>query len=416
MAGTRPPRWAGHLSYDAALQFAARPYVAVSPCCPVEELSKPISLVFRHRVIFTREVFAPENDTLPAVLDGRVLVVVDAGVVAQDATLLPRIEAFFHAHHATLSLAASPLVLPGGEACKNDWSLVETLWRAMNDTGLDRHSTILALGGGAFLDLAGFAAATAHRGIRFVRLPSTTLSQGDGGVGVKNGVNFFGKKNWVGTFAVPWAVVNDAALLDALPVREKRAGLIEGVKVALLRDRAFFEALEARADALARLEPAAVEFLVRRGAELHLEHIATGGDPFELGSARPLDFGHWVAHKLEPVSGYRLRHGEAVAIGMAVDLIYARLSDQLAAADCERILSLIEAIGFRTWDETLGQRDADGRPVVWRGLEEFREHLGGALTITLVTGLGSRVEVHDIDHTLVLAALAELRERAAARP
>lgn len=380
------------------------------------ELLKPISLSYAHRVIFTREVFAPANETLLGVLEGRVLVVVDAGVAERDLSLLPRIEAFFAAQQDTLALAAPPLVLPGGEACKNDWRLVERLWQAVNDSGLDRHSTILALGGGAFLDLVGFAAATAHRGIRLVRLPSTTLSQGDGGVGVKNGVNFFGKKNWVGTFAVPWAVVNDAALLELLPPREKRAGLIEGVKVALLRDRAFFEALEARAAALERLESEAVEFLVRRGAELHLEHIALGGDPFELGSARPLDFGHWVAHKLEPISNYRLRHGEAVAIGMAVDLIYARRCGRLAAADCERILALIEAIGFQLWDATLDATDADGQPAVLRGLEEFREHLGGALTITLVTGLGQRVEVHEIDPALVLEAREELRERAAARP
>lgn len=380
------------------------------------ELSKPISLTYAHRVIFTRDVFAPDNSTLLSVLHGRVLVTVDAGVAERDAALVGRIEAFFQAHQDTVALAAPPMVLPGGEACKNDWRWVERLWQAINEAGLDRHSTILALGGGAFLDLVGFAAATAHRGIRLVRLPSTTLSQGDGGVGVKNGVNYFGKKNWVGTFAVPWAVVNDAALLETLPAREKRAGLIEGVKVALLRDRAFFEAIEGRAAALERLEAEAVEFVVRRSAELHLEHIALGGDPFELGSARPLDFGHWVAHKLEPVSGYRLRHGEAVAIGMAVDLIYARRCGRLAAADCERILTLIEAIGFRLWDEALDAVDERGEPLVLRGLEEFREHLGGALTITLVTGLGQRVEVHEIDAALVLEAREELRERAAARP
>ena len=177
-------------------------------------------------------------------------------------------------------------------------------------------------------------------------MPTTTLSQGDGGVGVKNGVNYFAKEK-LGRH-VRRAVGGGERLCPArrLPAREKRAGLIEGVKVALLRDAEFFNAIEAQADALAALAPDAVEMVVRRSAELHLEHIATGGDPFELGSARPLDFGHWVAHKIEPASGYRIHHGEAVAVGMAVDLVYARRLGLLAAADCDRILRLIARIGF----------------------------------------------------------------------
>ena len=378
----------------------------------VDVLAKPITLTYQHRVLFTRQAFAPENHTLLEVLSGKVLVFVDAGVVAGCPSIAGAVATWMAAHGDRVTLVGGAVtVLPGGEACKNDWSLVETLWAEINRVGLDRHSTVLAIGGGAFLDLVGFAAATAHRGIRLVRLPTTTLSQGDGGVGVKNGVNYFAKKNWVGTFAVPWAVVNDFALLDGLPAREKRAGLIEGVKVALLRDPEFFAAMEARADALAALDPAAVELVVRRSAELHLDHIATGGDPFELGSARPLDFGHWVAHKIEPSSGYRIHHGEAVAIGMAVDLVYARRIGLLAAGDCERILRLIERIGFALHDDELDRVDAQGERVVLRGLEEFREHLGGELTITLVTGIGRRIEVHEMSADVVREAMDELSPR-----
>ncbi len=376
----------------------------------MDVLSKPISLVFQHRVVFTRRAFAPENRRLLDVLAGRVLVLLDAGVAAGAPEIVDDVKAWMAEHGAQVSLVGGDVVVvPGGEACKNDWSLVEGLWKEINRVGLDRHSTVLAIGGGAFLDLAGFAAATAHRGVRLVRMPTTTLSQGDGGVGVKNGVNYFSKKNWVGTFAVPWAVVNDFALLDRLPTREKRAGLIEGVKVALLRDAEFFEAIDARAGALAALDPASVEFVVRRSAELHMEHIATCGDPFELGSARPLDFGHWVAHKIEPSSGYRVHHGEAVAIGMAVDLVYARRMRLLAAADCERILRLIARVGFAVHDAELDRVDDRGERVVLRGLEEFREHLGGELTITLVTGIGRRVEVHTMDAEVVREAMDELR-------
>jgi 3-dehydroquinate synthase len=172
------------------------------------------------------------------------------------------------------------------------------------------------------------------------------LSQGDGGVGVKNGINYFHKKNWLGAFDVPHAVVNDLAFLAGLPPRERRCGLIEAVKVALIRDAAFFEFIVARADALARFEPEAFEAVIRESARQHLEHIATAGDPFERGSARPLDFGHWAAHKLEQLSEFRVSHGEAVAVGMAIDLIYARRVGLLPEPIAERILRLLQQLGF----------------------------------------------------------------------
>ena len=245
---------------------------------------------------------------------------------------------------------------------------------------------MFVIGGGAVLDLVCFAAATAHRGIRHVRFPTTTLSQGDGGVGVKNGVNYFGKKNWIGTFAVPYAIVNDFAFLDTLPAREKRCGLIEAIKVALIRDADFFLWLEKHVDDLAALKPSVVEQAVQRSAELHVEHIATNGDPFEQGSARPLDFGHWAAHKLEQASDFKVAHGEAVAIGMAVDLLYSVKAGILDAATAERVTALIERVGFKTFAPELLARDARGELTILAGLEEFREHLGGELTVTLVPG------------------------------
>src|SRR5207249_4231810 len=145
-----------------------------------------------------------------------------------------------------------------------------------------------------------------------------------------------GKKNFIGTFAPPWAVINDFQLLSSLSERDKRAGYVEAVKVALIRDKDFFEALEQDVDALRNFEPEAMQRLIYRCAELHLEHIATSGDPFEFGSARPLDFGHWAAHKLEQLSDYRIRHGEAVAIGIALDTIYSRQIGLLDAASAER--------------------------------------------------------------------------------
>ncbi len=382
-------------------------------------IEKEIKLNFAHRVYFTRGAFDAGNETLRGLLqEGRgadkeqdVLVFIDAGLEDKEKGLARRICAYFEEAPEGLRLADAPIVLPGGEACKNDWELVCEIWKKIHDHRLCRHSYVLAIGGGAFLDLVGFAAATAHRGIRLLRLPTTTLSQADGGVGVKNGVNYFGKKNWVGSFTVPFAVVNDLDLLRTLSEREKRAGLIEGIKVSLIRDREFFDYIESHAEELARLEEEVLEEVVRRSCALHVEHIATSGDPFELGSARPLDFGHWVAHKLEQISGFEIGHGEAVAIGMAVDLIYSARTGLLDPKTAARILALMERIGFALTSGYLSEKDESGKLAVLKGLEEFREHLGGELTITLVPEIGRKIEVHEMEEEKILEALEELRDR-----
>ena len=380
-------------------------------------IERNIQIQFQHRVLFTSGAFCVENTTLRDVLKepgrvARAMVAIDCGVVAGDPGLVDRVRAYFASHSGDLELVGDPIVVDGGEACKNDWQQVPALWGEINERELDRHSYVIAIGGGAFLDLLGFVSSTAHRGIRHVRMPTTTLSQGDGGVGVKNGVNYFGKKNWVGTFTVPHAVVNDLSFLKSLPEKERRAGVIEAIKVALIRDRAFFDEIESAAADLAALEEAGLEMVIRRSAALHVEHIATGGDPFELGSARPLDFGHWAAHKLEQISNFAIGHGEAVAIGIAIDLLYAVEAQLLDAEECARILDLIERVGFTLYSEQLMARAADGRLALLRGLEEFREHLGGELTITLVTNPGESVEVHEMDEAKVVVALGRLQERA----
>jgi 3-dehydroquinate synthase len=380
---------------------------------------KTIRLEYAHRILFTRHVFVPGNQTISDLLlldqpvkVPRVLVFVDDHVASTNPNLLSEIHAYVRAHAEVLELAAEPVVLPGGEACKNNFVYVQQCWEAINNACLDRHSYVFVIGGGATLDLVCFAASTAHRGIRHVRFPTTTLSQGDGGVGVKNGVNFFGKKNWIGSFAVPFAVVNDFSLLETLPERERRNGIIEAIKVALIRDRAFFEEMESEGDALAQLDQPILERVVQRSAELHVEHIAMGGDPFELGSARPLDFGHWAAHKLEQITGFQVSHGEAVAIGMSVDLMYSAKKGILDPKTCERVLALIERVGFESFHPQLLTPGKSGDAIILEGLEEFREHLGGELTVTLVPKIGQKIEVHEMDRELILAAMHDLRKRA----
>lgn len=383
-------------------------------------IQRAIPIQFQHRVAFTHGAFDAKNHTLrdlvadACALDGnsKVLVLLDSGVAETNPALAAQITRYFSAHADTLTLVTDPVILQGGEPCKNNWSLVEKIWQAIEFFKICRHSYVIAIGGGAFLDLAGFGAATAHRGIRLIRMPTTTLSQGDGGVGVKNGVNYFGKKNWIGTFSVPFAIVNDLDFLASLPPRACRDGIIEAIKVSLIRDRSFYDYLLANGAALGRLEKRPLEMTIRRSAENHVEHIATSGDPFEYGSARPLDFGHWVAHKLEQISQFRVSHGEAVAVGMAVDLLYSVHIGLLDRATAEEILDLIETVGFSLWSNEL-DREERGRPVILAGLEEFREHLGGRLTITLIPAIGEKLEVHEMDEAAILRALGELRARAA---
>lgn len=375
------------------------------PAVPVDAA---FAVDYAHRLRFTRDALDPDNPVLAEVLrcgdetGGRLAAFIDDGVARAWPGLEERVAAYLDANVTWLTLAAGEVVA-GGEACKNDWSVYRTVARTINDAHVCRQSFVVAIGGGAVLDAVGFAAATAHRGVRLVRLPTTTLAQADSGVGVKNGINAFGKKNFLGTFAVPWAVVNDERFLTTLSDRDWRCGLSEAVKVALLKDPRLLDLLESCAPRLRDRDQAAAAPILRRAAELHLQHIVTTGDPFELGGARPLDFGHWSAHKLEQMTGFRIRHGEAVATGLAIDVVYSAMTGRLPGSDAQRVLAILENLGFRLHDEALNT------PELFDGLEEFREHLGGRMSITLLEGIGQPCQVHEIDLDRMSDAVAHLR-------
>jgi 3-dehydroquinate synthase len=302
--------------------------------------------------------------------------------------------------------------LAGGEEAKRDAQVYQDAMAAIERHHIDRHSYVVVIGGGAFLDVIGFAAATGHRGVRLVRFPTTTLSQDDSGVGVKNGINAFGKKNFIGAFAVPYAVVNDFRFLHTQPELTRRAGLIEAVKVALVRDGEFFGWMEENVEGLRSLDETTLEEAVQRSAIHHARHIAQGGDPFELGSSRPLDYGHWAAHKLEQLTDFELSHGEAVSVGVALDTLYAAKFGLLDPDDAERVLKVIEGLELPVWHEALELRDSKGRRRVFNGLEEFREHLGGELTVLLLKEPGVGMDVHEIDEAVWDDCAEELKRRA----
>lgn len=371
-----------------------------------------IPVTFKHRIVFTRDAFSSENPALADVLaesgGRRAMVFLEETVALMWPGLVDAIQAYF----AGLELDyLGTSVFPGGEPAKADDHLVREVWAAIDAAHLDRHSYVLVIGGGAFLDAVGYAAATAHRGVRLVRFPTTTLSQDDSGVGVKCAINAFGKKNWVGAFAVPYAVINDFNFLHTQDEETRRAGLIEAVKVALVKDRGLFEWMEANLEALAALEPAALEVCVERSALLHAQHIATGGDPFEAGSSRPLDFGHWAAHKLEAMTSYQLFHAPAVAIGLALDTLYSARAGMMEFSIVERIFRVLEGLQLAIYHPALDWLDDHGKRRVIGGLDEFREHLGGELTVLLLKDVGHGVDVHQFDESLLGQCIDELRTR-----
>jgi 3-dehydroquinate synthase len=390
-----------------------------TPSQRVEDVRlQSFSVTYEYPVVFTRHAFALGNRSLVDVLSRRgprkhhrCLIFVDQGVLTTLPDLGSQIENYAAAHAGSMELVAPLVPIAGGEICKNDPTTIPGLLKLLSQHAIDRHSFTIAIGGGAVLDAVGYASGIFHRGVRHIRFPTTVLAQDDSGVGVKNAVNLFGLKNLIGTFAPPWAIINDGSFIDVLPPREKRAGMAEAVKVALIRDGKLFNWLEAHADELARFSMPHLDHLIKASAELHMRQIRLGGDPFEMGSARPLDFGHWSAHKLEQLTSNEVNHGEAVAIGVALDTRYSVLSGRLASGEDDRVADLLERLGFVLWHDKLRQCDSRERPLVLKGLADFQEHLGGELTVTLLAGIGRGVEVHEMDEKIIGQSIDWLEQR-----
>lgn len=384
----------------------------------IQSLQQTVQVNFSYGIHFTRGLFDKSNSLLSEVVGATnntaksILVALDKGLLEQNPLLLAQISNYADHYADRLNLVAEPIIIPGGEAAKNNPALIENIHRVTEQVGLCRHSYILAIGGGAVVDMVGYAAATAHRGVRLIRIPTTVLGQNDSGVGVKNGINAFGKKNFLGTFAPPYAVLNDFDFLTTLSDRDWRSGIAEAVKVALIKDRDFFEFISDNANNLAQRDAAAIEKVIYHCCQLHLEHIANYGDPFEMGSSRPLDFGHWAAHKLEHLTNYRLRHGEAVAIGMALDCTYSYLTGLLSKAEWEQIITTLKQLGFELYDHELARNLAETEleDTIFSGLVEFREHLGGELAIMLLKKIGTGLEVNQVNIDIYRKAVLMLQE------
>ncbi len=363
------------------------------------------------RLRFTRNCFEEDWDQVLPLLatdtnKARVQFWVDRGVVEANPELKENLERRLLGSQDRLELTSPIHYLEGGEQIKNSAEQIETIFQAIDQDGLDRRSYLCVVGGGALLDAVGYAAGIAHRGIRLIRFPTTTLAQGDSGVGVKNAINAFGKKNWKGTFAVPWGVVNDQSLIAKLPQRDFVAGFSESVKVSLLKSPAAFRFLCDHAKDIANRNWDSVMAAIRSSVLMHLHHITHGGDPFEMQEARPLDYGHWSAHKLEHLTAFRLRHGEAVAIGVAIDTVYSHLVHGLERSDMLATLKVLTDLELPIFDPEVGTE------AIFDGLEEFRQHLGGRLTVTMLRSVGNGINVHEIDRAAMEESIRIVREYA----
>ena len=380
----------------------------------MQTIKQSFKVEYNYSIFFTNNLFDTANNQLSEFFNSyaeqgfqrKVLIVIDGGFLSHHPDLQDTIKNYFAEQVKHIQLAKDIIVVPGGEASKNDPDLFEKLAQAVDIYGIDRHSFIVGIGGGAVLDLVGYAAGVSHRGIKLIRIPTTVLSQNDSGVGVKNGINFHGKKNFLGTFAPPVAVFNDLTYLKTLDDRDWRSGISEAIKVALIKDKSFFEWIEENVLALAQRDETTMSYLIHRCAEMHTEHIGSG-DPFEFGSSRPLDFGHWAAHKLEYLTDFEVRHGEAVAIGIALDCVYANKIGMLSDADLDRIYTVLVKLGFDLYHAKLSENHKIN---LRNGLHEFREHLGGRLTIMLLEKIGKGVEVHEMDADIIAESVDVLEK------
>ncbi len=288
-------------------------------------------------------------------------------------------------------------VFPGGEDHKN-LTTVGTLTEKMVELGLDRHSTVIALGGGIPGDVAGFAASIYMRGIRYIQVPTTLLAQVDSSVGGKTGVNLPQGKNLVGTFHQPSLVFIDVSFIKTLPEREYLTGLAEVIKYGIIWDSGFFGFLEQNQSAIGSRDQECLQQIVHRCCAIKADIVAQ--DETEGGIRALLNLGHTFGHALEALTGYRrYNHGEAVAIGIVLAARLAAESGVLSSSDHDRIQNLIVSLGLPTSYERLVSSD------IINQMRKDKKSVGGQLQLVLPTGIGSSQVFANISESQIARVL-----------
>ncbi|MEH6389592.1 3-dehydroquinate synthase [Pseudomonas profundi] len=290
------------------------------------------------------------------------------------------------------------VVLPTGEAFKN-WSTLQQIFDGLLAARHDRGTTLIALGGGVIGDMTGFAAACYQRGVNFVQIPTTLLSQVDSSVGGKTGINHPAGKNMIGAFYQPQAVIIDTDSLHTLPEREISAGLAEIIKYGLIRDRAFLDWLEANMSALRALEPSAITEAIARSCAIKADVVAV--DEREGGLRAILNLGHTFGHAIEAHQGYgRWLHGEAVGAGMVMALELSRRSGWLSQSDYDHAVKIIRSAGL-----PVAPPDNMTADDFMRLMAVDKKVVGGQLRLVLLRQLGEAVVTADFDVAALQATL-----------
>lgn len=366
-----------------------------------------------YAVRFSKDCLSPQNGDLAELLRSRepfrrqrAVFVVDAGLAAVQPRAVEAAAAYADSHKANIVAACPPIVVEGGETVKSRPEICDWLRARFVGAGLDSQSHVVVIGGGALLDAAGFAAATLRRAPRVTRVPTTLLAQASGALSPRCAVNALGRKDALAAFQAPFGVLLDPKFLSPLPDREKRAGLAEIIRTALCGDADFFHWIADHQKQLANLDKRTLETAARWSARLHWE-AASDADPFDEGRARPLDFGRWAALRLEAEAGGELLHGEALAVGTAVDLLLSVLLTGLPPEAARAALEVVAGCGLPLWHGALGFADADGAPALVSALAEFA--LGGTPSVPLLRGLGRAEPCIAVNAEATAAAIEALR-------
>ena len=364
-----------------------------------EPIVVPVALGVRaYDIIIGRGLLASLGERIKTLRPGaRVAIVTEETVAAHH---LAATETALEA----ASIGSARIVVPAGEGSKS-YAIFEKVCEAIIAARVERNDLIVALGGGVIGDLAGFAAASARRGLDFVQVPTTLLSQVDSSVGGKTGINSRQGKNLVGAFHQPVLVVADSALLDTLPKREFRAGYAEVAKYGLLGDAAFFTWLEKNWQDVFAGGPArehAIAVCCRAKAGI------VARDERETGERALLNLGHTFGHALEAGCGFsgRLLHGEAVALGMALAFEFSAKKGLISAADAARASAHLAAVGLPTHvkDVPGGVPPVD---ILMELIAQDKKVKRGTLTFILVRGIGQAFIEKNTDATEVRAFLTD---------
>lgn len=295
------------------------------------------------------------------------------------------------------------VILPDGERYKS-LTVLDTVFTALLKKPHGRDTTLVALGGGVIGDLTGFAAASYQRGVRFIQVPTTLLSQVDSSVGGKTAVNHPLGKNMIGAFYQPASVVVDLDCLKTLPARELASGLAEVIKYGIILDADFFTWLEGNLDALLRLNGPAMAYCIRRCCELKAEVVAA--DEREAGLRALLNLGHTFGHAIEAEMGYgNWLHGEAVAAGMVMAACTSERLGQFSSADTQRIIALLRRAGL----PVIGPREMSAQAYLPHMLRD-KKVLAGELRLVLPLAIGKSEVRGGVSHEVVLSAIADCQQ------